>query len=410
MLTDHQTVPIAEAVGRVLARDVHSDLDLPPFEKSAMDGFAVHASDFSPWTEGGEKSLPMVGESRAGEPFGGTVEPGTCVAIYTGAEVPGGCDGVAMVETTRTPEGASGGTSQGPTPVTFLEPVRPGQNICNRGQDLRVGERVLGAGHRVRSADISVLASVGQDPVHVVRAPRVSILTTGDELISPSEVPGPGQIREGNTLQLDAMTRALGVEVERTAIVPDDPDVLREQLGAALESGDALITTGGVSMGKYDLVGEAFESLGVKPILHKVAIKPGKPVWFGMSGEKPVFALPGNPVSCLVGHVVFVAPALRKLAGETAFEAPEVLNRARWAGGTTRPHWREQYIPARVDLGEDGVIEVRPVPWNGSGDVVGLSRATAFAVLPPDTPVEAGQSVGLCSMGDGLALGVGTGA
>lgn len=378
-----EPVSISEAVGRVLAEGVVSDLDLPPFEKSAMDGYAVHAADLGPEAApDGVRTLPILGESRAGGPFQGPVPPGSCIAIYTGAEVPSDCDAVVMVERTE-----PAGSPEAPE-VALRDSPPAGQNICNRGQDLALGDAVLRPGHRLRAADLSVLAAVGCDPVPVFRRPRVSVLTSGDELVTPSETPGPGQIREGNTLHLAAMCRAAGAEVVTSGIVRDDPALLRAAFREALEGCDVLITTGGVSMGKYDLVGATLEELGVRPVFHKVAIKPGKPLWFGMHGQVPVFALPGNPVSCLVNHAVFVRPALDLLSGATT-QPRRLLGR--WAGPETRPNDRRRYLPVRLSTGDDAVVQLEPVKWNGSADVVGVSRAEALAVLPANEPCAPGQ-------------------
>jgi molybdopterin molybdotransferase len=374
-----EPVPLSSAVGRVLAAEVVSDVDLPPFEKSAMDGYAVHTCDFD---GAGEPTLPILGESRAGVPFAGDVPPGTCVAIYTGAEVPAGCDAVVMVE--RSEPG-------GPERVVLRDRPRAMQNICNRGQDLARGDRVLAPGHRIRAADVSVLAAVGCEPVPVHRRPRVRVLTSGDELVTPGETPGVGQIREGNTLHLGAMCAAAGAEVLGTAIVRDDPEELRRAFAAALEECDVLVTTGGVSMGRYDLVGDALEACGVQPVFHKVAIKPGKPLWFGVRDGTPVFALPGNPVSCLVNHAVFVRPALAAIGREEPI-LPE-LPRGRWAGEETRPNPRQQHLPVTLAFDDDGATLLAPVRWNGSADVVGISRADALAVAPAERALSPGDVV-----------------
>ena len=272
-----EEVSLREACGRVLAVEVKSDVDLPPFEKSAMDGYAVRLADFR--ADAGEVELELVGESKAGEPFTGSVADGQCVAIYTGAEAPAGCDAVVMIEKTRG-EGER---------VWISDTPGPRQNICARGEDLSDGQVVFEAGRRLRPVDLSVLAAVGCDPVPVFRRPRVAILTTGDELIAPSEVPGPGQIREGNTLHLAAMASAAGASVIQVGRISDDVEVLAAAFEDALTSCDALITTGGVSMGKYDLVGDALKRVGVEQIFHKIAIKPGKPVWFGRRADTLVF-------------------------------------------------------------------------------------------------------------------------
>lgn len=382
-LGEPETAPLARADGRVLARAIVSDIDLPPFEKSAVDGYAVHAADFADASGSApERTLALVGESRAGEPFRGAVARGACVAIFTGAELPPDCDAVVMVEQSA----ARGGE------VALRDRPRAGQHVCHRGQDLREGAVVLEPGRRMGPAEIAVLASVGCDPVPVRRRPRAAVVTTGDELVAPAQRPGPGQIREGNTLQLAAMLARFGAEVENLGVVRDEPAALERRLADALRRCDLLVTTGGVSVGKYDLVGAALEKIGVQPVLHRIAMKPGKPLWFGMHGRVPVFALPGNPVSCFVGCELFVRPALARLEGASAEPDADPLRarvrRGRWVGETVEPNPREQYVPATARAGADGVEELAPVRWTGSADVVGLARADALAVIPIDTRLE----------------------
>lgn len=380
-LAEQELVALEHCVGRVLAREVVSDLDLPPFDKSAMDGFAVHAEDFSAeLAPGGERTLPIVGEARAGAPFRAAVPRGTCAAIYTGAELPPECDAVVIVEHS---------SPAGEARVTLRDRPRSGQNICNRGMDLSQGARVLARGQRIRAVDLALLAAVGCEPAAVVRRPRIAIWTSGDELVAPSAKPGLGQIREGNTLHLAALTRAAGCEVVERGVVRDDERELEQTFARALERCDALLTTGGVSMGKYDLVGAALERVGVRGLFHKVAIKPGKPLWFGVRGSKCVFALPGNPVSCLVNHDVFVAPALRKLGGETPCSAAP--RSGRWGGAAREANPREQYLPVTVRFGADGVALLEPVRWNGSADVVGISKCRALAVAPAERELRPGD-------------------
>jgi len=383
-----ESCPLAEAAGRVLASAVTSDIDLPPFEKSAMDGYAVHRSDFAGLAEGAEARLELLGESRAGEPFAGPVPPGASVAIYTGGEVPADCDAVVMVEKSRREEAPDGSHY-----VSLADRPAERQHICAKGEDLALGDEVLPAGTRLAPAMVSLLASVGCEPVPVVRRPRLAILTSGDELVAPTETPGPGQIREGNTLHLAALARAAGAEVVRSGVVRDELDGLAATLRAALDECDVLVTTGGVSMGKYDLMGEALERIGVEKVFHKVSIKPGKPVWFGRKGEKLVFGLPGNPVSCWVGLEVFVRPALAKLCGLPEAEWQRPLRRGRWIGRETRQLDREQNLPARVAQGADGVDELESVRWKGSGDLAGLARATALAIVPTGHVLRPGDPV-----------------
>lgn len=365
----------------MLAEEVRSDVDLPPFEKSAMDGYAVHSADFAGAT--GPLELECVGESRAGVPFEGTVPRGSCMEIYTGARLSGGCDAVVMIES----------TSREGSRVRIDDRPEPHQHVSHQGEILRVGAPVMAPGRRLTSSDLSVLAAVGCDPVPVFARPRVSVLTTGDELVPADQVPGEGQIREGNTFYLASACEALHCEVLEVGIVPDDEEVLFERFGAALRASDAVITTGGVSMGKYDLVGAVFEKLEVEPILHKVAIKPGKPIWFGMQGATPVFGLPGNPVSSLLGFQAFVRPALARLSGAMESEQVERLKRGIWKGGEVGGQWRQQNLPARVEQGEDGLDYLTPISWRGSADMVGASAASALAVVLPETAIHPGQAI-----------------
>lgn len=377
-LEANERVPLAAAAGRALAQEVVSDVDLPPFEKSMMDGYALRSAEL-----GAGGTLLLAGESRAGAPFEGPLPPGACVAIYTGAELPAGCDAVEMIERTRR-EGER---------VRFEGPLAPGRNVSHRGEILRRGGRVLAPPRRLSALDLSVLASAGQDPVLVRRRPRVSVLTAGDELVPSDRVPGPGQIREGNTLFLAAACEAAGAEVLRAGILPDREEALVEAFGAALERGDALLTSGGVSVGKYDLVGAAFEKVGVEPVLHKVAIKPGKPIWFGMRGAQPVFGLPGNPVSSLLGFEAFVRPALARLSGFAPESASARARLGRWQGPSTEAGPREENLPVRVRQGADGVDALEPLAWHGSADHVALAGADAFAVVPAGTTVQPGALV-----------------
>jgi molybdopterin molybdotransferase len=370
---------LESAAGRVLALDVRSDVDLPPFEKSAMDGFAVRSSDFA----AGPCSLAQIGESKAGSPFRGRVRAGECIAIYTGAELPADCDAVVMVEKSRVEA----------RDVRLDDVPHAGQHVCHRGEDLRMGATVLRAGKRLTPIDLSVLSAVGCEPVPVRKRPRVGLLTTGDELVAPTVRPGPGQIREGNTFYLAARARGAGAEVVNLGVVPDDEAVLERRFREVLETCDVVMTTGGVSMGKYDLVGAVLERCGVEPVFHKIAIKPGKPLWFGMKGRVPVFGLPGNPVSCLIGFEVFVRPALAKMEGAAASEWGERLRLGRWTGKPVKPNPRQQNLPVRVVQAADGIDELVPLAWTSSADIVGLTTADALAVIEPDTSPEPGTLV-----------------
>jgi molybdopterin molybdotransferase len=363
-----ECLPLVEARGRVLAEPVASDVDLPPFEKSMMDGYALASASLA--AAGG--GLRVVGEARAGEPFAGVVAPGTCVEIFTGAELPRGTDAVEMVELVRREIDRA----------VFTRGVRPGQHVGHRAEILRVGACALAPRRRLAPADLAVLAAVGCDPVPVFRRPRVSILTTGDELVTPRERPGRGQIREGNTFYLAAACAAAGAAIVRSGIVRDDRARLEAAFAEALSDSDVLVTTGGVSVGKYDLVGGALEALGVTPVLHKVAVKPGKPIWFGMAGARPVFGLPGNPVSALLGFEVFVRAALVRLGGDDPALERERIRRGRWRGAPEAGGERQNNLPVRVVQAADGVEELEPLPYRGSADIVAAARADGLAIVP----------------------------
>jgi len=356
-----------------------------------MDGFAVRSADFepqlaarsSPSGKGGEVLLEVLGESRAGVPFEGPVARSQCVEIYTGARVPEDCDAVVIIEKSIREERS----------VRLEGPAEAGQNICNQGEDLTSGALALRAHRRLSPTDLSVLAAVGCSPVPVFRRPRVSILTTGDELVAPGETPGFGQIREGNTLHLAALAARAGGEVIDVGLVADRTDELEARFGAALDQSDVLITTGGVSMGRYDLVAQVFRTLGVREVFHKVAVKPGKPIWFGVHGAKLIFGLPGNPVSCLVDQEIFVRPALAKLGNALPLEWGQGLRKGRWSGKDMAQHARQRYVPVHVSQAGDGVDELSRLDWSSSADIVGLAEADGLALVPSGTGLQSGSLV-----------------
>jgi molybdopterin molybdotransferase len=299
------------------------------------------------------------------------VKSGECAEIATGSELPAGCDAVVMVEKSRV-DGDR---------IALDDDPRAGQHVCHRGEDLRSGELVLRRGRRLGAVEVAVLAAVGCEPAPVFARPRLALFATGDELVPPTVKPALGQIREGNTFYLAARAKAAGAAVVNQGVAPDDERALERAFHAAFDTCDAVMTTGGVSMGRYDLVGAVLERCGVEPVLHKVAIKPGKPLWFGMRGRVPVFALPGNPVSCLIGFEIFVRPALAKMEGGEEIEIAPRLRRGRWTGDPTAENPREQHLPIRVQSGPDGVERLEPIRWRSSADIVGLTRADGLAAV-----------------------------
>lgn len=382
-----RAVPLAEALGCVLAEVVTSDVDSPPHDKSIVDGFAVRSDDLA----AGRRELRVIEEVTAGRVPQRFVTSGTATRIMTGAPLPDGADAVVMVEQTQAPS---------PSNVVIEQPnVRVGQNIVRRAVSMRQGEQVLAPADRLlTSADIGLLAEVGRGAVQVVPRPHVAILATGDELVPAVETPGPGQIRNSNGPMLSAMVTRGGGFAHDLGIARDDRDELRRKISDGLTF-DMLILSGGVSAGVLDLVPAALAELGVVEVFHKVSVKPGKPIWFGIytGGDgvtRPVFGLPGNPVSSLVCFELFVQPAIFHLRGMPWYTRPR-----RWGGYLTQAFThrgeRPTYWPGRRGPYEKpGLEPVTPCTWHGSGDLRAIAASDCFICFPPgDKQYEAGDAV-----------------
>jgi molybdopterin molybdotransferase len=360
----------------VLAEDVLADADMPPFDRSAMDGFAVRSQDAAIVPA----VLHVVGRIRAGELSSRPLGSGEAVEIMTGAPVPPAADAVQQVEKTRSLDGGSR--------VELLHAVAPGQNIAARGSEIGAGERVLERGRLLDPAAVGVLAAVGRARVRVTGRPRVAVLVTGDELVDADETPGPGRIRDSNGPALRALARAAGAEVVPLGRERDDAPRLAAALRRGLEH-DVLVVSGGVSAGAFDLVEGAFAELGVTVCFERVAIKPGAPLVFGTRDRTLVFGLPGNPVSAQVTFELFVRPALLRMQGATSLGPQrvevELLAPMRNVSG------RRSYAPA-VASWQDGRLVARPVRSAGSADLVAHARANALVVIDPERrSVEAGE-------------------
>jgi molybdopterin molybdotransferase len=380
-----EEVDFTEGAGRLLREDVVSDIDMPPFPRSAVDGYAVRASD----TSAVPARLRVVGVVPAGSHPEFRIERGDAASIMTGAPVPEGADAVQMVEQSRE-EPDSGGGARGA--VTILEPVEPGQNVAPRGSEVKAGAVVLRSGTRLDAAAVAVAATVGKTRLAVGRRPRAAVIATGNELVHPSITPGPGQIRNSNGFSLVAQCRSAGIEASYLGVAKDDESSIRKLVEAGFAA-DVLLLSGGVSMGKFDLVEQVLAELGVRVLVDAVALKPGKPLVFGVRGDgKLVFGLPGNPVSTMVTFELFVRTACARLEGAEMPSRP--LLRARLSKGLSNRGPRRAYLPGWVAPREDGELEARPIPSRGSGDIVAYAKSNALLVVPEDRDrLEAGESV-----------------
>jgi molybdopterin molybdotransferase len=351
------------ALGRILAESVIADRNYPPFDRSIRDGFAARSSDL---VCSGAK-LRLIGESRAGVPFGGGVEAGECVRILTGAPVPRGANAVVMQEYTR-PDGDS---------IVFEQPARAGQNFVPAGAEARAGEVMVASGTRLSYAELAVSAEVGHLRLAVVRRPRVGILSTGDELVECEQVPGPYQIRNSNNVSLSAQVALSGGEPVMHGSAADEASELRVRIEQSLDS-DMLVLSGGVSVGAYDLVEEVLVELGAEFFFDGVAIRPGKPAVFGWCHGKPVFGLPGNPVSAMVTFELFVTPAIELLSGYAP--QPLALFKARLGHRVDEKAAVAHFLPARVGW-QEGFPAVEVLLWEGSGDIGAVVRGNCFLVV-----------------------------
>ena len=352
-----EEVPVARAAGRVAAEPAAARTDLPPFDSSAMDGFAVRSAD-TPGT------LKVVGHSAAGRPELRTLDPGEAIVISTGAVVPRGADAVVPVERT--------------TGDVEVDGVGPGENIRPRGGDARAGDVVVERGDVLRAAQLGALAAAGVAAVRCARRPRVALFATGTELRAPGEPLAPGEIYESNTVMLAAQLESVGAEVTVLGPVHDDEAATRDALARGLDA-DVLITSGGVSVGPHDLVRAALAALGAKEVFWRVAVKPGKPIAFAVRDATLVFGLPGNPVSSLVGFELFVRPALLALQG--AREVGPAFLPGVLGAQVRRTENRDELLRARIRV-ENGAVVLDPLTGQDSHMIVRSAAADALVLVP----------------------------
>lgn len=375
-----ELVPLADALGRVLAEDLVARWPSPPFTNSAMDGYALRRADALGASPGSPASLVLVGESAAGRPFDGALEPGQAARIMTGAVLPDGADAVVPVEL-ASDDGAL---------VAVREEPQPGAHIRREGEDIPAGAVALAAGTVLTPARLAAAASVGHASVPVRRRARVAILATGDELVAPGVEPGAGQIADSNSVVLAGLVREAGAEPVLAPRATDDPELLLDAL-TGLEA-DLIVTTGGVSQGAYDVVKLALADRGVEFL--PVAMQPGKPQGLGVLAGVPIACLPGNPVSVLVSFAAFVRPMLRVLGGEAEPQRRAAVVVEGWRS----PVGRRQFMPVRWL--RDG--EVVPATAGGSGShlVARLAAAEGLAVVPAEVEeVRVGDTVEIMEIG-----------
>ena len=374
-------MPLLDACGRVLAAPVVSDVDSPPWDRAMMDGFAVQAIDFQAKSSAGV-ALDVLVDLAAGTVSTMTIQSGCCARIMTGAAIPTGADAVVPIEwaLNNTADAHAGGKV-----CLSTEKFRTGQHLAKQGTAFRCGQEVLSVGTTLGSAAIGLATEAGA--THVVAAPRVrvAILSTGSELVAPEALPALGQTRCSNGTMLAAAVRLLGAEPIPLGIASDRPEAIRALVAQGLAA-DVLVLSGGVSAGDLDLVPEIFQRCGIEKIFHKVRLKPGKPVWFGMlkrAHEAPtlVFGLPGNPASSLVCFELFVRPAIQILAGSPRQQWHLPRQRARLMGPVKAAPDRPVYLPCRL-LRSARALEATPLQWTGSSDLLGLAAAGGLLALP----------------------------
>jgi molybdenum cofactor synthesis domain-containing protein len=363
-----ESVGIADACARILAEDVKADMDMPPFNRSQMDGFAVRMSDVA----NAPVRLQIIGESVAGKGFDGRLKRGEAVRIMTGARVPIGADSVQKKEVA----GEKGEF------VDILERVKKGQNIVPKASEIKIGKKVFEKGERINELMIASLASFGYTKVKVYKQPRVSILATGSEIVSVDKKPAKDQIRDSNSWSLKALAENAGATAKILSRIKDDLNSLKKAIAKAAANSDILILSGGVSVGDYDFTKPALKELGAKIFFEKVALRPGKPTVFAKLGNCLVFGLPGNPVSAAVTFYLFVRKAILQMQRAKDCDLPQgfaALNKpVKGANG------RDSYIPGKLGFRKDGRLSVEPLKWGGPSDFVSFAAADALIFVPRD--------------------------
>jgi molybdopterin molybdotransferase len=382
---ESEEIPLTEALRRVLSTDVVADFDIPPYDNSAMDGYAVCASDTAGAGPDNPMRLNIVGETAAGGKLGTEVSSGNCVRIMTGGRIPPGADAIVRVEEA---EEIVGDNEETQSLVKIKQEVTPGRDIRTKGEDIGYGQTVLRRGERLKPAHMGVLASMGKAMVPVARRPKVAILATGDELLDISAPPDPERIYSSNNYAILAQTHEAGGEPVILGIAADKEKDLTEKVKEGLNY-DILITTGGVSAGKYDIVPKIFLQNGAQILFSKVAIRPGMPTIFGMARGKPVYGLPGNPVSAMVTFELFVRPVILRMLGAAFPEREEV---SAILSEKIKKRGDRFHFLRGISTFEGKIRKVVTTGSQGSGILSSMARANCLILLP-DGSKEAGDEV-----------------
>lgn len=385
-----EKVPLIEALGRISAKNQTSDIDISPFDHSAMDGFAVVASDLANATPEAPIELPVIDEIPAGAYYDKVLQPGTCVRIMTGAPIPDGANAVVKYEIVTNLEN----DGRAPGRVAFSAPTSAGDNIRQKGEEIAAGEVAIKAGEPLSPAGAGLLASCGLSQVEVYKRPRVAVIPIGSELVEPDTLPLPGQIRDGNSYAIGASVVRAGGIPHLHSIVPDDKDMLATAVLEAVEESDFVVTSGGASNGDFDYIQQVVKEQG-ELFMDFVNMRPGKAQTFGLVKNTPVFGLSGNPAAAYCGFEMLVRPALRKMQGYATLDRPRVW--ARLSRDMKKKDSRRIYLRSTLERLDDGSLQVRPAKSQSSGLFSPFQSGNCLAILPEGVPaskkVEAGTLV-----------------
>jgi molybdopterin molybdotransferase len=370
-----EKIALGTSVGRILREDIIADTDLPPFDRSQMDGYAVVAGD----TKNPPVILAIAGESAAGRGWHKTMKSGQAVRIMTGAPIPGGADSVQKIELTKESDGQ----------VEIFEPTEKNRYIIRQGSEIEIGKVIFRTGDAITENMIAALAAFGYAKVKVAKPPKVSIVGTGSEIVEITKKPGRDQIRNSNSVMLDVLCRKVGADTRILPNVQDEISDLKFEISNAAEWSNILILTGGVSVGKYDHTKTALTELGAEVFFEKVRLKPGKPAVFAKLGKTLIFGLPGNPVSAAVTFHLFVRRAILKLQAASNSELRTCF--AVVSSDAKAARERDSYLPSRLDTNKLGQLIAIPLKWSGSSDFIGFAHADSMIFVPRDKNIAKGE-------------------